>query len=587
MKEQAAQALPRDLPPPLLGVRDLSVVARPRRGRAISIVEGVSFEVRAGEVIALIGESGSGKTTISLACMGYARPGCEITGGSVRLGEHRLLDLSLPERRAIRGRDVAYVAQSAAAAFNGALTLGLQVTEAPVMKGLLSEEEAQAKAVALFEELDLPDPRTIGRRYPHQVSGGQLQRMMAAMAMICDPRLLILDEPTTALDVTTQVEVLLAFRKLIRGKRTSAVYVSHDLAVVAQIADQVLVLRDGAMVELGTTADIVSRPAKAYTRQLIGAAHVMPSTIPSGRAPPDPDGTTGSGSGADPAPAPLLRVSGVTAGYGRSGGHLALRNVSLEAFASRTLGIIGESGSGKTTLGRVITGLMPARSGRVSFEGRALGGSVGERDRERLRAIQLAFQMADVALNPRHRVGKILGRPLSFYFGLDGAEMERRVRELLALVELPASYASRYPRQLSGGERQRVNLARALAAEPRLIVCDEITSALDTVVASAILDLLRDLQERLEVAYLFISHDLSTIARVADTIAVMQNGEVVEYGSTGDVLSPPHHPYTALLLRSVPDMRTDWLDTLAPPARDGAGAMAGAPAAQVPAEPPR
>ena len=567
MKARADRASARDLPPPLLEVRDLSVVARPRRGRAVSIVEGVSFEVRAGEVIALIGESGSGKTTISLACMGYARPGCEIAGGSVRLGEHRLLDLSLPERRAIRGRDVAYVAQSAAAAFNGALTLGMQVTEAPVMKGLLSEEEARAKAVALFEELDLPDPQTIGRRYPHQVSGGQLQRMMAAMAMICDPRLLILDEPTTALDVTTQVEVLLAFRKLIRGKRTSAVYVSHDLAVVAQIADQVLVLRDGATVELGAAGDIVARPTKTYTRQLIGAAHVMPSTAPSGRAPPSPDGgATGA------APAPLLRVSGVSAGYGRSGGPLALRNVSLEAFASRTLGIIGESGSGKTTLGRVITGLMPARSGRVSFEGRALGGSLGERDRERLRAIQFAFQMADVALNPRHRVGKILGRPLSFYFRVDGAETERRVRELLALVELPASYASRYPRQLSGGERQRVNLARALAAEPKLIVCDEITSALDTVVASAILDLLRDLQERLEVAYLFISHDLSTIAKVADTIAVMQDGEVVEYGSTGDVLSPPHHPYTALLLRSVPEMRTDWLDTLAPPGRGGPAA---------------
>ena len=558
-------------PPPLLEVRGLSVVARPRGGRAVSIVEGVSFEVRAGEVIALIGESGSGKTTISLACMGYARPGCEIAGGSVRLGDRPILDLSLPERRAIRGRDVAYVAQSAAAAFNGALTLGRQVTEAPVMKGLLSGEEARAKAVALFGELDLPEPETIGRRYPHQVSGGQLQRMMAAMAMICDPRLLILDEPTTALDVTTQVEVLLAFRKLIRGKGASAVYVSHDLAVVAQIADQVLVLRNGAMVEAGATEDIIARPVEAYTRQLLGAAHVMPSAAPPGRAPPDPDGTG--------APEPLLRVAGVTAGYGRSGGHLALRNVSLEAFASRTLGIIGESGSGKTTLGRVITGLMPARSGRVSFQGRELGGSIGERDRERLRAIQFAFQMADVALNPRHRVGKILGRPLSFYFGLDGAETERRVWELLALVELPESYASRYPRQLSGGERQRVNLARALAAEPRLIVCDEITSALDTVVARAILDLLRDLQERLEVAYLFISHDISTIARVADTIAVMQDGEVVEYGSTGDVLSPPHHPYTALLLRSVPDLRTDWLDTLEPPARAGTAAVARAPGA--------
>ena len=542
--------------PPLLEVRDLSVVARPRKGDVLSIVEGVSFDVRPGEVIALIGESGSGKTTISLACMGYARPGCEIAGGSVRLGDRQMLDLSLRERRGVRGRDVAYVAQSAAAAFNGALRLGLQVTEAPVMKGLLTEGEARAKAVALYRELDLPEPETIGRRYPHQVSGGQLQRMMAAMAMICDPRLLILDEPTTALDVTTQVEVLRAFKKLIRGRNTSAIYVSHDLAVVAQIADHVLVLRDGAMVELGTAEDIIARPAAPYTRELIGAAHVMPATVSPGRPPPEPERTGAS--------APLLRVSRVTAGYGRKGEHIALRDVSLEAFASRTLGIIGESGSGKTTLGRVIAGLTPALSGEVSFIGHPLGARVGERDREQLRAIQFAFQMADVALNPRHRVDKILGRPLSFYFDLDEARVERRVRELLALVELPASYASRYPRQLSGGERQRVNLARALAAEPKLIVCDEITSALDTVVAQAILDLLRDLQERLHVGYLFISHDISTVARVADTIAVMQNGEIVEYGPTGTVLRPPHHPYTELLLKSVPDMRTDWLDTLEP-----------------------
>ena len=542
--------------PPLLEVRDLSVVARPRKGDVLSIVEGVSFDVRPGEVIALIGESGSGKTTISLACMGYARPGCEIAGGSVRLGDRQMLDLSLRERRGVRGRDVAYVAQSAAAAFNGALRLGLQVTEAPVMKGLLTEGEARAKAVALYRELDLPEPETIGRRYPHQVSGGQLQRMMAAMAMICDPRLLILDEPTTALDVTTQVEVLRAFKKLIRGRNTSAIYVSHDLAVVAQIADHVLVLRDGAMVELGTAEDIIARPAAPYTRELIGAAHVMPATVSPGRPSPDPERTGAS--------APLLRVSRITAGYGRKGEHIALRDVSLEAFASRTLGIIGESGSGKTTLGRVIAGLTPALSGEVAFIGHTLGARVGERDREQLRAIQFAFQMADVALNPRHRVDKILGRPLSFYFDLDEARVERRVRELLALVELPASYASRYPRQLSGGERQRVNLARALAAEPKLIVCDEITSALDTVVAQAILDLLRDLQERLHVGYLFISHDISTVARVADTIAVMQNGEIVEYGPTGTVLRPPHHPYTELLLKSVPDMRTDWLDTLEP-----------------------
>ena len=437
--------------PPLLEVRDLSVVARQRKGDVLSIVEGVSFDVRPGEVIALIGESGSGKTTISLACMGYARPGCEIAGGSVRLGDRRMLDLSLRERRGVRGRDVAYVAQSAAAAFNGALTLGMQVTEAPVMKGLLSGDEARAKATALYRELDLPEPETIGRRYPHQVSGGQLQRMMAAMAMICDPRLLILDEPTTALDVTTQVEVLRAFKKLIRGRNTSAIYVSHDLAVVAQIADHVLVLRDGAMVELGTAEDIIARPAAPYTRELIGAAHVMPATVSPGRPPPDPERTGVS--------APLLRVSRVTAGYGRKGEHIALRDVSLEAFASRTLGIIGESGSGKTTLGRVIAGLTPALSGEVAFIGHTLGARVGERDREQLRAIQFAFQMADVALNPRHRVDKILGRPLSFYFDLDEARV--------AAAGTGAAGAGRAARELRVAIPETALRRRAAAGQSR------------------------------------------------------------------------------------------------------------------------
>lgn len=533
----------------VLEVSDLCVSAKDRKGKLTTIVENISFSIEAGRVLALIGESGSGKTTISLACMGYARAGCEIIGGSVDLGGTDVLKLPINQRRELRGKDIAYIAQSAAAAFNSALTLNMQVTETPLIKDLLSEAQATAKAVELYRELDLPGPETIGKRYPHQVSGGQLQRMMAAMAMICDPRLLILDEPTTALDVTTQIEVLRAFKKLIKSKHTSAIYVSHDLAVVAQIADDVLVLKDGQMVELGPVEDIIHSPKQDYTRQLIGAAHVMPTTLP------EPRSSTDSND-------PLLTVTGVTAGYGRSHQHLALDKVSLEAFESRTVGVIGESGSGKTTLGRVITGLMPLKAGHVDLLGQRLNDNLDKREREQLRSIQFAFQMADVALNPRHKIKKILGRPLAFYFAMDKASIEQRVTELLQLVELPASYASRYPRQLSGGERQRVNLARALAAEPKLIICDEITSALDTVVAQAILDLLRDLQERLKVGYLFISHDISTIAKIADTIAVMRNGEVVEYGTTQDILAPPHHPYTELLLKSVPDLKTDWLETL-------------------------
>ena len=541
---------------PVLEVRNLCVSAKDRKGRLTPIVEDISFTIQPGKVIALIGESGSGKTTISLACMGYARAGCVITGGSIKLGDVDVLQLPFQQRREIRGKDISYVAQSAAASFNSAITLNKQVTETPIIKGLLSEKKALARAIALYRELDLPDPDTIGERYPHQVSGGQLQRLMAAMAMVCNPHLLILDEPTTALDVTTQIDVLKSFKKLIHQNHTSAIYVSHDLAVVAQIADEVLVLKDGRIVEKGNVNTIIHHPIEPYTCELIGAAHVMPETLPEAR-----ELRSCTGTGGDESQEQLLKVSNITAGYGRFHKYLALQDVSLDAYASRTVGVIGESGSGKTTLGRVITGLMRIKTGQVELLGQVLKDNLNRREREQLRSIQIAFQMADVALNPRHKIKKILGRPLKFYFDMDDVAIEKRVAELLELVELPASYASRYPRELSGGERQRVNLARALAAEPKLIICDEITSALDTVVAKAILKLLHDLQERLQIGYVFISHDISTIARIADTIAVMREGEVVEYGTTREILTPPHHAYTQLLLDSVPDLRTDWLDS--------------------------
>ncbi len=544
----------RDANETVLQVNGLCVSAQNRKRQLTPIVTDINFSIAAGKVTALIGESGSGKTTISLACLGFARAGCVINAGEVKLGSVDVLTLSNAQRRAIRGKDIAYIAQSAAAAFNSALTLNRQVTETAVINGILTQTQANEKAISLYRELDLPEPETIGDRYPHQVSGGQLQRLMAAMAMMCDPRLLILDEPTTALDVTTQIEVLLSFKKLIRNKNTSAIYVSHDLAVVAQIADEVLVLKEGREVEFGSIDNIISNPQHEYTKELINAAHVMPEQLPESRSP------LVDGDGLDALP--LLTVKTVTAGYGRSHKYLALHDVSLEAYASRTIGVIGESGSGKTTLGRVISGLMQVKTGSVALSGQPLDDAINLRDREQLRSIQFAFQMADVALNPRHRIAKILGRPLAFYFDLPQQAIDKRVAELLDLVELPAEYAQRLPRELSGGEKQRVNLARALAAEPKLIICDEITSALDTVVAKSILALLRDLQNRLGVSYLFISHDISTIIKMADTIAVMRKGRVVEYGTTPEVMTPPHHEYTQLLLNSVPAMRTDWLDNL-------------------------
>lgn len=545
-----------DSQPAVLEVSGLCVSAKNHKRQLTPIVTDINFSIAPGKVTALIGESGSGKTTISLACLGFARAGCVINAGKVILDNVDVLSLSNTQRRAIRGKDIAYIAQSAAAAFNSALTLNRQVTETAVITGVMSQAQANEKAIALYRELDLPDPETIGNRYPHQVSGGQLQRVMAAMAMICDPRLLILDEPTTALDVTTQIEVLRSFKKLMRNKHTSAIYVSHDLAVVAQIADDVLVLKDGATVEYGPVGDIISRPQQDYTIQLIDAAHVMPSRLPESRAPMRNSDNSEA--------LPLMSVETVTAGYGRAHKFLALHNVSVDAFASRTIGVIGESGSGKTTLGRVISGLMRVKSGTIALAGQPLDDSIELRDREQLRSIQFAFQMADVALNPRHRINKILGRPLAFYFDLSQSSIDQRVAELLDLVELPAEYATRFPRQLSGGEKQRVNLARALAANPKLIICDEITSALDTVVAKSILALLRDLQDRLGVSYLFISHDISTIVEMADTIAVMRDGKVLEFGTTAEVMTPPCHPYTRLLLDSVPAMRTDWLDNLPP-----------------------
>ena len=532
---------------PLLQVRNLDVSVRDKKGREFKIVDDISFDVQPGEVIGLIGESGSGKTTISLACMGYTRPGCHVTGGSVHLGGTNVLDLELSALQALRGKDITYVAQSAAASFNGAMTIDAQVTEIPVITGTMSRAEALAKAVRLYRDLELPDPENIGKRYPHQVSGGQLQRLMAAMAMISDPRLLILDEPTTALDVTTQIEVLYSFKQLIAENGTAAIYVTHDLSLVAQVADHILVLKDGRMVEYGTTQQIISNPRHDYTKALMAAAHLMPEEI---AAPP----------GIKAKEPPLLQVREVTAGYGPAQEAIALRDIDLTINEGETVGVIGESGSGKTTLGRLISGLMAAKQGGVYLDGKPLAPRVGQRSREELRQIQFAFQMADVALNPRQRLNKILSRPMMFYRGLSRSEAAREVARLLERVDLPTSFAWRFPPELSGGQRQRVNLARALAAEPRLIICDEITSALDTIVAQQILDLLEDLQAELGVSYLFITHDIATVAKIAGRIAVMRNGRIVAQGPVAEVLTPPCHEYTQVLLNSVPEMRIDWLD---------------------------
>jgi len=511
----------------LLEVEHLRVAARGADGRTIEIVKDVSFSVDRGEVVALIGESGSGKTTIALSAMGYARAGCRIVGGRITLGDSEVTALDETDLADLRGRRVAYIAQSAAAAFNPSRTIMAQVIESALIHKLMTREAAEAKALALFKALALPDPDQIGQRYPHQVSGGQLQRLLAAMALITDPELVIFDEPTTALDVTTQIEVLKAFKSVIRERGTTGLYVSHDLAVVAQVADRIIVLRDGAVQEVGPTGRLITAPVSDYTRSLVAAAE--PSVRPITPAPKSP--------------VPLLEVTGLVAGYGRT-----------------SLGVIGESGCGKSTLARVIAGLQPLAAGSIRLDGRPLAPTVGKRSREDLRRIQIVFQMADTALNPSGTVAGILGRPVAFYHGLAGPAVRRRVLQLLDLVKLPATVADRRPTELSGGQKQRINLARALAAEPDLILCDEVTSALDPVVAAAIVDLLVDLRRELGVSYMFISHDLKTVRALCDEVMVLYAGRKIEAGSRDALATPPHHPYFSLLANSVPALRTGWLD---------------------------
>ncbi|MCZ8181361.1 MAG: ABC transporter ATP-binding protein [Beijerinckiaceae bacterium] len=535
---------------PLIDIRDLRIRARTAEGPEIEIVKGVSFSVRRGEVMGLIGESGSGKTTIALATMGYARYGCRIAGGTIRIGETEVTRLDGKGLQQLRGRKVAYIAQSAAASFNPSRPIMAQVIESALIHGLMDEPAAREKAIGLFRAMAIPHPETIGNRYPHQVSGGQLQRLMAAMALITDPDVVIFDEPTTALDVTTQIEVLKAFKEAIRDRNTTGIYVTHDLAVIAQIADSITVLRHGEVQEIATTPALLASPAHEYSRKLLAAAE------PALRASP----VTGETS------APLLRVSGMSAGYGLIGKDgmpavLVLRDIELTIGRGHALGVIGESGCGKSTLARVIAGLTPASRGTVTLDGVDLAPGIAGRSREQLREIQLVFQMADTALNPKVPIDEIIGRPLTFFFGMKGAERERRVRELLDLTHLPASVRDRLPGDLSGGQKQRVNFARALAAQPKLLLCDEVTSALDTVVAAAILDLMVELRRELGLTTMFISHDLKTIRAICDDIMVLYSGRVVETMPAAALETGHHHPYAGLLLGSVPALRTDWLET--------------------------
>ena len=503
------------------------------------IVKGVDLKLCRGQIMGLIGESGAGKSTLGLAAMGYTQPGCRIIGGSIHFDGVDLAQLPDKQKRDYWGNRMTYVAQSAAASFNPAHRLIEQTTRSTIRFGIKDKSSAYQDAFELYDALNLPEPETIGDRYPHQVSGGQLQRVMTAMAMSPRPDLIIFDEPTTALDVTTQVEVLSSMRTIVETFNTAAIYITHDLAVVAQMADVIKVLRYGEEVEEASTRDMLKAPKADYTKSLWSVRALQKQE--------------------QKPTASILSLKGVDAAYGSA---KVLHKVDIEVPKGSTVAVVGESGSGKSTTARVITGLLPQTAGTVVFDGIELPKALADRTKEQKRRIQMIYQMADTAMNPRQTVRDIIGRPLEFYLGMQGREKANRVLELLEMIELEGSFLERLPSELSGGQKQRICIARALAAAPDFIICDEVTSALDQIVQEGILTLLLRLQKELGLTYLFITHDISTVNAIADQVVVMNQGLVVEQGSKTAVFKPPFPDYTELLLSSVPEMDPDWLTKL-------------------------
>lgn len=515
-------------------VRGLSIAAG-----ATPILRGVDLSVRRGEVVGIIGESGAGKSTLGLAALGFLRPGSRVAGGGVSHNGVDILSLDDQARRQLRLETSAYVAQSAMATFNPAFPLGWQVTEIARLRGLVSGNEAADYASNLFAQLDLPEPAAFVRRYPHQVSGGQLQRAMIAMALAGKPKFVVFDEPTTALDATTQLDVVRCIKDLVQTADFGALYVSHDIAIVSQIADRIVVMRNGEVVEANTSRALFSAPRSDYVRALIDHRRTS-------EAPPVVSAAAG----------PLLSVERVSARYGAV---QVLKDVSFTLQEGGVTALVGESGSGKSTTAKVILGLVTPLNGEVRFCGEVLPDRLSQRNADTLKRIQLIHQQPDVSLNPRQTISRIVGRPVTVFEGLRGAALEARLVELMRQVELPPHLLDHYPGRLSGGQKQRVAIARALAARPQVLICDEITSALDPLIEESIVALLARLRADSRMGILFISHDLSLVRRIAEQVVVMKHGHIAEAGSTRSVFDDPRDAYTRRLLEAMPSVDGDWL----------------------------
>jgi peptide/nickel transport system ATP-binding protein len=590
-----------EIPESAVDVQDLRVEIA---STGTPVISEISFTIARGEILGVVGESGSGKTTVGLALLGHARRGLRIAGGSVRLGEHDILTLGQEQLRRLRGTLVSYVPQDPASSLNPALRIGLQLREVLEAHGIQQDQAVADRVAEMMREVALPDHRAFLRRYPHELSGGQQQRVGLAMAFANRPRLIVLDEPTTGLDVTTQAHVLSTVRDLATLHQVAALYVSHDLAVVATLAKQVAVMYAGRVVELGDADELFRSAGHPYTRRLIGAIPRLtggrslvgipgraatPGRRPTGcsfaprctlridaceaeipalrpvgprhtvrciRADLVVSGDQNRGEPVSmPAPdeteVPALRLTGVVASYGRTE---VVHSVSLDVAAHECVALVGESGSGKTTVARSIAGLHHGWAGTIALSGAELRRNARQRSSEQRRQITYIFQNPYGSLNPRQTIGQIVGQPLRVFGTAGGRAADRKISEMLERVSLTAAYAQRYPDQLSGGERQRVAIARALVADPTVLICDEVTSALDVSVQAAIVELLGSLQRDLGLAMLFITHNLPLVRSIAQRVVVMSQGSVVEHGDVAQVLTDPRDSYTRQLLANTPSL---------------------------------